>query len=70
MSVKESLYSHYDGYVNGEQLVWNAWLAEENPKYFSTTENKSTNDWKSGRWKQLQAVAKFFWKKIIKRFQK
>ena len=44
MTVKESLYSQYDGYINGEKLVRNAWLAEENPKYFSTVENKRTND--------------------------
>ena len=43
--------------------------AEENPKYFSTAENKRTNDSKSGCWKQLQPVAKIFWKKTIKRFQ-
>ena len=70
MSVKESLYSQYGGYINGEKLARNAWLAEENLKYFSTAENKRTNDatW-SGCWKQLQAVAKFLWKKIIKGFQ-
>lgn len=48
MSVKESLYSRYDGYINGEKLARNAWLAEENLKYFSTAENKRTNDAKSG----------------------
>ena len=30
MSVKESLYSQYDSYINGEKLARNAWLAEEN----------------------------------------
>ena len=48
MTVKETLYSQYDGYINGEKLARNAWLAEENPKYFSTVENKRTNDSKSG----------------------
>ena len=44
MSVKESLYSQHDGYINAEKLARNAWLAEENLKYFSTAENKRTND--------------------------
>ena len=69
MSVKESLYSQYDGCINGEKLGRNAWLAEENPKYFSTAENKRTNDSKSGCWKQLQALAKFFWKKLSRGFK-
>ena len=70
MSVKESLYSQYDSYINGEKLARNAWLAEENLKYFSTAENKRTNDatW-SGCWKQLQAVAKFFGKKLSRGFK-
>ena len=39
--------------------------AEENPKHFSTAENKRTNDSKSGCRKQLQAIAKFFLKKKL-----
>ena len=43
--------------------------AEENPRYFSTAENKRRNDSKSGCWKQLRAVAKFFWKKLSSGFK-
>ena len=39
--------------------------AEENPKHFSTAENKRTNDSKSGCRKQIQAIAKFFLKKKL-----
>ena len=68
MSVKESLYSQYDGYINGEKLARNAWLTEKNSEYFSIAENKRTNDSKSG-WKELQAVAKFFGKKLSSNFK-
>ena len=71
MSVKKSLYSQYDGSINGEKLVrklMHGWLR----KILSTSALQKTR----GRMTQnqvestqLQAVAKFFWKKIIKQFQ-
>ena len=69
MSVKESLYSQYNGYINGEKLARNAWLAEENPKYFSTAKTR-------GRMTQNQVVESsyrplpsFFGKKLSSGFK-
>ena len=71
MSVKKGLYSQYDGSINGEKLVrklMHGWLR----KILSTSALQKTR----GRMTQnqvestqLQAVAKFFWEKIIKQFQ-
>ena len=70
MSVKESLYSQYDGYINGEKLARNAWLAE---KILSTSVLQKTR----GRMTQHDQVAEssyrplpsFFGKKLSRGFK-